>query len=193
MKIKLINHTVNPEETIIKAIRTCYNSFAKQDKITDKKLLKHITKNNESPLEFVDFTFFIEDISRACSHQLVRHRMANFAQKSQRYVSEDNFEYVVPPLIKNRDLAFTEYKICMIKIKKIYTDLIKMGIRKEDARFILPNACTTTITCKFNVRSLRNFLKLRLNKKAQWEIRNVAKEMRKLVNNVAPILVEDLF
>ncbi len=193
VKVDLVNHTPDPEKTIIMACRTCYQSFEKQDDVSDSRLLEHITKRDESPLEFAAFTFLVSGISRVTSHQIVRHRAGcNYAQKSQRYVSESGFEYVTPPEIENNSEAKEEFTKAIELLSQTYNKLRDFGIRKEDCRYILPQACTTQIMIGLNARSFRHFIKLRLAKKAQWEIREVARQMRNEVEKIAPTLVLDL-
>ncbi len=193
LRVELLSFTPDPERTVIRATRTCYQSFDRQNEASDERLLEHLVKNNESPLEFAVFTFLIEGISRVTSHQIVRHRIASYAQKSQRYVSERECEYVTPPSIRDTPGAMEEYARVLGEAQKGYGRLLDMGIRKEDARFLLPQACTTQIVCSYNARSLRNFLRLRLAPRAQWEIREVATRMRDCVRGVAPALVKDLY
>jgi thymidylate synthase (FAD) len=193
VKVDLVNHTPDPEKAIVHACRTCYQSFEKQDEASDSRLLEHITKRDESPLEFATFTFMVSGISRVTSHQIVRHRVGcNYAQKSQRYVSESGFEYVTPPEIEENPEAKKKFTKAADLLAKTYNALRDAGIRKEDCRYILPQACTTQIMMGLNGRSLRNFIKLRIAKKAQWEIREVARQMRDRVREVAPTLVFDL-
>ncbi|MFQ5900091.1 MAG: FAD-dependent thymidylate synthase [Thermodesulfobacteriota bacterium] len=193
VKVELISHTPEPEKTIIRACRTCYQSFDKQDDVSDSKLLRHITKNNESPLEFANFTFLVSGISRVTSHQMVRHRVGcSYAQKSQRYVAEGNFDYIMPPGVEENPSAREEFKKAIELTKDIYNRLRELGIRKEDCRYILPQACATQIMIGLNGRSLRHFLRLRLSSKAQWEIREVAAQMLDAVRKLAPTLVFDL-
>ncbi|MCK4443933.1 MAG: FAD-dependent thymidylate synthase, partial [Thermoplasmata archaeon] len=133
-----------------------------------------------------------EGVSRACTHQLVRHRIASYSQRSQRYVDEGEFDYVVPPSIEGSEEAKKEFEETMDFLIKKYEQLKDIGVTKEDARFVLPNACTTTIVVTMNARSLRNFFKVRMEKHAQWEIRTLAGNMYDLVQEVAPELFEDL-
>lgn len=178
MKVTLTRITENPILAIEEAASNCYNSEA----TGDGKIMKHCIKSGHTSVtEFCDFTFHIEGISRALSHQLVRHRLASYAQRSQRYCSEDGFEYVVPNSIKNNPCALAEYEKLMNKITDIYSYLQGNGIPNEDARMVLPNACTTCIEVKMNLRALMNFMNERLCSCAQWEIRNLAWEMRKQV------------
>ncbi|MFQ5454871.1 MAG: FAD-dependent thymidylate synthase [Nitrospirota bacterium] len=192
MKVELINHTPEPEKTIIKATRTCYQSFDRQNEVSDHRLLEHIVKNDESPLEFASFVFLVSGISRVTSHQIVRHRIASYAQKSQRYVSENAFLYIIPPEIEKNPLAKAEFLRIMEETGKAYNRMKELGIKNEDSRYLLPNACVTEIVCSYNGRSLRHFIRLRLSHRAQWEIREVAKQMADIVYKIAPILVGDL-
>ena len=193
VKVDLVNHTPDPEKAIVHACRTCYQSFEKQDEASDNRLLEHITKRDESPLEFAAFTFMVSGISRVTSHQIVRHRVGcNYAQKSQRYVSESGFDYVTPPEIEENPEAKKAFTKAADLLAKTYNTLRDAGIRKEDCRYILPQACTTQIVMGLNARSLRNFIKLRIAKKAQWEIREVATQMRDRVREIAPTLDFDL-
>lgn len=178
MKVTLTRITENPILAIEEAASNCYNSEA----TGDGKIMKHCIKSGHTSVtEFCDFTFHIEGISRALSHQLVRHRLASYAQRSQRYCSEGNFDYVVPNSIKSNHGAFEEYTELMYTITDIYRLLQEMGIPNEDARMVLPNACETQIEVKMNLRTLMNFMNERLCTCAQWEIRNLAWEMRKQV------------
>ena len=140
-----------------------------------------------SPIEHVSFTFAVEGISRACSHQLVRHRIASYSQKSQRYVDETSFEYIVPPSIANNPEAREVYTRVIDTIRESYSQLARM-VPREDARYILPNATETKIILSFNARSLYNFFSQRLCLRAQWEIREMAQLMLTEVMKVAPLL-----
>ena len=178
MKVELTRITNNPILAIEEAASNCYNSEA----TGDGKIMKHCIKSGHTSVtEFCDFTFHIEGISRALSHQLVRHRLASYAQRSQRYCSEDGFSYIVPKSIEEDNTSFIYYQRCITKIMETYKDLQELGIPNEDARMVLPNACETQIEVKMNLRTLMNFMNERLCTCAQWEIRNLAWEMRKQV------------
>lgn len=192
---KLINFTPNPEKTVATAAHLCYSSCGVEEleeKMTNEKIekliQKLIDKGHESPLEHVSFTFAIEGVSRTLTHQLVRHRIASYSQKSQRYVNEHNFEYIIPPSIAKNSQAKEKFTSLMDTIRKLYNDLTDMNIPKEDARYILPNATETKIIVTFNARSLLHFLQLRCCTKAQWEIRQMAYLMLTEVKKVAPLL-----
>lgn len=209
MKVELLAHTPEPEKVIATAAKLCYSSSdisTLQDNLTEDKITKFIdmlmSLGHESPVEHVSFTFGIEGISRACSHQLVRHRIASYSQKSQRYVSENQFEYITPTAIEDVSSAKNKYDKLMNYIQSEYNnirdELINYHISKgydkkvaekmanEDARYVLPNACETKIIVTMNIRSLFNFFRHRCCNRAQWEIRNVANEMLKLCLQKAP-------
>ena len=188
MKVELINYTQNPVEAIERAASTCYDS-----QITDGRIMRHCYKSgHHSVLEFSDFSFRISGVSRALTHQLVRHRMASYAQRSQRYCVEDGFEFVTPTGVSKNAEADEIYQNTVETIKKAYSDLLAMGVAAEDARMLLPNACCTEICVKMNLRELIHFCNERLCACAQWEIRAMAREMVKAVVAVAPELKDFL-
>lgn len=184
--------------------------------LTHDKVESFLTLLNElghsSPIEHASFTFGIEGVSRALLAQLTRHRIASFSVQSQRYVDKSSFEYVIPPEIDSLPEAREEYIRAMEEDAAHYESLREMLIKKhtesfiaegiepkaakklaekkanEDARFVLPNSCDTKIIMTMNVRSLHNFFALRCCRRAQWEIRELAIEMLKLVREVAPLL-----
>ena len=210
MKVKLLTHTPNPEAVIASAARLCYSNASIDDlmlKTEDKEKTKEyidmlMSLGHESPIEHVSFTFGIEGISRACSHQLVRHRIASYSQKSQRYVNETQFEYVTPEVIASDPIIKAVYDETMQLLQGRYDSIraalvqkyIKSGVdvkdagkkANEDARMILPNACCTSIVLTMNIRSLFNFFKHRCCNRAQWEIRDVADEMLRQCMEIAP-------
>ena len=188
MKVELINYTKNPVEAIETAASTCYDS-----QLTGGRIMRHCYKSgHRSVLEFADFSFRISGVSRALTHQLVRHRMASYAQRSQRYCVEDGFEFVTPTSISKNEAANEIYLKTVDAIKKAYADLLELGVAAEDARMLLPNACCTEICVKMNLRELIHFCNERLCACAQWEIRAMAREMVKAVVEVAPELKDFL-
>lgn len=188
MKVILTRVTENPIGAIEEAACNCYNSEP-----TGGKIMKSCyNSGHHSVLEFCDFTFHIEGVSRALTHQLVRHRLASYAQRSQRYCGENEFNYVLPPSICKNEEAYKHYTDFMRDCNELYEDLQKNGISNEDARMILPNACETIIEVKMNLRSLIHFMNERLCSRAQWEIRLLALEMRKCVLEKYPELAEFL-
>ena len=185
MKVTLTRITDNPILAIEEAASNCYNSEA----TGDGKIMKHCIKSGHTSVtEFCDFTFHIEGISRALSHQLVRHRMASYAQRSQRYCSEDGFDYVIPLSILYNDTKRTIYENIMKDLAHNYKLLQELGTPNEDARYILPNACGTTLEVKMNLRALMNFMNERLCTCAQWEIRGLAQKMKAAIVEQVPEL-----
>lgn len=197
MEVTIISMTSSPETTIEFAGRICYRSEMKQ---TLESAMKFITarvrEGHESILEHASVTFFVEGISRSCSHQLVRHRLASYSQESQRYVDmSENVGFVVPPSIANADdpEVLALYLDALDAAGDAYDELRSMGVRKEDARFVLPNATQTSIVVTMNFRELRHFFEVRLNKAAQWEIRKLALAMLELVYEISPSTFGDLY
>lgn len=178
MEVTLIQATPNPIDTIAKIASICYDS----NPANPMRLVKHLYKNgHHSCFEHIYFTFKITGISRACSHQLVRHRHCSFTQRSQRYCSEDSFGIVVPNTV---DLYDDEhyYTQLMFRIKANYNELCAIGVPNEDARYVLPNACATELYLSCNLRELIHIANERLCMRAQWEIRELVKRMVELVD-----------
>ena len=178
MNVTLVQATPNAVETIAKIASICYDSDPKNP----MALVKHLyAGGHHSVFEHIYFTFKIEGISRACSHQLVRHRHCSFTQRSQRYCSEDGFEVIKPQTIQNIDVKYG-YENLMCRIQDDYEDLQSLGIPNEDARYILPNACATSLYMSLNLRELIHMANERLCVRAQWEIRDLVREMCNLVD-----------
>lgn len=177
MKVTVQAATEYPIDIISMAAGTSY----RRDDASYSRL-KHCFKNGHmSVFEHAIVTLKIEGISRACSHQLVRHRMASFVQESQRYTKiEGDDWYVMPPEIECYEGWFKDQ---MNQAIANYEGALSVGIKPEDARYILPEATKTNITMTMNVRELFHFLDLRLDKAAQWEIRGMAEEMLKVITD----------
>jgi len=190
MNILVVANSQNPEEIIEKAARTCYATEPNESKRSDF-ITRIIRLGHESVLEHASITYRLEGVSRALTHQLVRHRIASYSQKSQRYVKETQFEYVLPPKIQQKEMSIF-YDMTMKKIQKLYNTMIGHGVPAEDARYILPNACTTDIVVTMNFRELRHFFELRCEKHSQWEIRECANKMLEKAFNISPIVFKDL-
>lgn len=141
---------------------------------------------HQSVLEFADFTFHIEGVSRALLAQLTRHRHSSFAVRSQRYCVEDGFKFVIPKSIKDDASIESEYLQVMNQIKQFYSHALDHGVPAEDARYMLPNACFTNLEVKMNGRALIHFCNERMCSRAQWEIRELAYKMKSEVENVSP-------
>ena len=195
MRVQLVSHTPNPEQTMAAAARLCYSAadidqLLAKDRAEQEGLLKKILGlGHLSVLEHASFTFGIEGISRACSHQLVRHRIASYSQQSQRYVSHrKRFEAVTPPTITQRPELLERYEGLLEEIHTVYRELLDADIPAEDARFVLPNAAATKLVMTMNARELLHFFNLRCCRRAQWEIRAMAIEMLRLVRQVSPVV-----
>ena len=179
MKVTLTRLIENPVEAIEEAASNCYDS-----KPTGGKIMNHCYQSgHHSVLEFAHFTFHIEGVSRALTHQLVRHRMASYAQRSQRYCEEDGFNFVTPPTIEPLSAAWDVYTETMADLEKAYETLRSLGIPAEDARMILPNACETVIEVSMSGRELIHFCNERMCSRAQWEIRELANLMAAAVKD----------
>jgi thymidylate synthase (FAD) len=200
--IKLEAHTSRPERLIAKAAKLCYGTDEEvyelfhNNNITPKtcrKMVKLLVElEHESPLEHASYTFYLEGVSRALTHQLVRHRIASHSQRSQRYVAHKNFGFIIPEIVTDTD----EYKKDMNTIGKMYDKwrekLLSQGATaeqaNENARYLLPNACETKILTTMNIRELLHFFHERLCNRAQDEIKHVAERMLKLAYPTAPNL-----
>lgn len=185
IEVELIAITPDAEKVIEEAGRTCYLSFDKIGADSAEEFIRRLIKmRHESPLEHAYATFRIKNCSRAMTHQLVRHRLVSFSQQSQRYVDEEQFDYVIPETMPEEFID--DYRNDMDTIQKMYTKWRQRGLKKEDARFVLPNACTSEIVVSANFREWRHILSVRLSKKAQWEIRNVCTIIRDILKENAP-------
>ena len=164
--------------------------FDGMDLETARRKIRQVTGyGHVSVIEHASFTFSVEGVSRAMTHQLVRHRVASYTQQSQRYVSYDTLEeYVTPKAIGENAEAKRVYDEVLSRVSEAYRKLLEKGISKEDARFVLPNAARTNIMVTMNARELRHFFNLRCCTRAQWEIREVAIEMLRQAREAAPAL-----
>lgn len=222
MKVKLIQYTPEPERVVAMAAKLCYSRVGVDDidKNLDEAEVERFVQmlvdiGHESPIEHVSFTFAVEGISRACTHQLVRHRLASYSQQSQRYVKLEQFEYIVPQEIEKNPAAKEKFVKAMQDDQKVYNELVEilqkshyeqmmedgMADKKakrdsekkaiEDARYVFPNACETKIIFTMNARTLMHFFKKRCCERAQREIRDMADEMLKQVKAVAPSMFKN--
>ena len=198
INVKLLYHTPDPERAIATAARLCYAPVGADElmETMDDAKVEHILDiviagGHFSTLEHASFTFAVEGISRTCTHQLVRHRLASYNQQSQRYVGfEKGFDYIVPASIKANDKALDLFISSMTEDKLAYQKLVEMGIPKEDARFVLPNAAESKIVITMNARELMHFFSIRCCNRAQWEIREMAWKMLELAREKAPHVFE---
>lgn len=191
-EIILLAITPNAEKLIEEAGRTCYMSIERITDESEKNFIRSsIKRGHLSIIEHASASFRIKGASRSFTHQLVRHRLASFSQQSQRYVNESDFNYIIPPGISENDTASKIFKDFIENSKKTYKSLLETGIKKEDARFVLPNALESEIVFSANFRELRFIFSLRLKKNAQWEIRRVCLEMLKIMQRHAPSVFGD--
>lgn len=206
LRVELLAHTPDALSLIYAAFRQCYHAGFVGD-MWPKLLSGGITREKQaefvetvtasghvSPIEHVSFTFAIEGISRALTHQLVRHRIASYSQQSQRYVDGSAFDYIIPPSVAVHPEAKALFLRCMEDIGSSYRE-IKAILEaaghtkaKEDARFLLPQAAETRIVVTMNCRSLLNFFEHRCCARAQWEIRALANEMLKICREALPVV-----
>jgi len=197
LKVTLLSHTLDLEAVVAAAINQCYSAKGGEElkeKISPEKRKRLIDivvgSGHLSTIEHASFTFAIEGVSRALTHQLVRHRVASFSQQSQRYVKfkDGEFDYVIPVKIAANKELKKQFEAQMQELGKRYEEMLAAGIPAEDARSILPNATSTKIVLTMNARSLLNFFEHRLCTRAQQEIRSLATQMLALVKPVAPII-----
>ena len=195
---ELLSHTPQPERTVALAARLCYSArgvagldagFGEAE--VASLLDKLLGMGHFSALEHAQFVFGIEGISRACSHQLVRHRIASFSQQSQRYVTLGEVKAVLPPAVSADPQKAARFQEKLEDIWAFYRELVEDGVAAEDARYILPNACETKLVVSMNARELRHFFRLRLCRRAQWEIRDLALAMLRAAAPAAPLLFRD--
>lgn len=183
MRVELIDYTREPLRVLAMSTLVSYWdewSIDKLDKITEKDAEIHLPRvlgyGHESILEHIKLTWAVEGISRVTSHQLVRHRLASYTQRSQRYIKEDGMRFVIPESVKQKGWD-TMFEDLILRAQSLYDDLILAGVPPEDARYILPQAVTTSIVVTMNFREFKHFAGLRLCQRAQWEIRELAWRM----------------
>jgi thymidylate synthase (FAD) len=193
MRVQLLTHTPEPEAVVAAAARLCYSASSighlLEKSRTDRNALlqKILSSRHLSVLEHASINFRIEGLSLACSHQLVRHRLASYAQQSQRYVSHQaHLAVVTPPSIASRPDLASRYHALLDEVHRCYGELIEAGVPAEDARFVLPNAAETRLVLTMNARELLHFFSLRCCRRAQWEIRDLATQMLRQARAVAP-------
>ncbi len=205
VEVKLLAVTPDAEKLIETAGRLCWDTTAKTGEAPDR-IQKWIDVGHESMIEHACATFYVRG-SRVLTHELVRHRLASYSQRSQRYVNESKPRYVVPPELQyphelvdytvpkevriKADMS-NQFEQAMTKCWTTYSWLLKQGIKPEIARYVLPNACETQIICTWNFREIRHIIKLRTSKRALPEMRVVAGEIRRLAKEMAPQVFEDL-
>ena len=191
LEVELVAITPDPEKVIEQAGRTCYLSFDRMEEDSQAGFIRRLLKmEHESPLEHAYATFRVRNCSRAMTHQLVRHRLMAVCQQSQRYVDEDRFAYVLPETLPPEHVE--DFRRDMETIQQMYRKWRERGLRKEDARFVLPNACVSEIVVSANFREWRHIFKMRLSPKAQWEIRKACLKMLAILKEHAPACFGDI-
>ena len=190
MKVELLDHTKDAAFNICFAARTCYNSWDKDKPKERGEFIKALIKaKHETPLEFAHTMWHITGISRICQNQIVRHRIASYCVMSQRYVDSSDLDCILPvSVLELTDSAYDLAKSC----RDLYKKLVENGVPKEDARMLLPQGTETQMCMDMNFRSLRHFMQLRLDKHAQWETRQVAREIYLACKELFPWLVADI-
>jgi thymidylate synthase (FAD) len=173
----------------------CYAPLGAADlfaKMTDEQVAKVLDtilgSGHHSALEHASLTFAIDGISRACSHQLVRHRLASYNQQSQRYVKYDTVQFIMPPAIADNPEAEAKFEKIVRVTNDAYRDLLEMGVEAEDARYVLAQGVETKIVVTMNCRELLHFFTLRCCNRAQWEIRAMAWKMLDLARETCPTI-----
>jgi len=196
MTVTLISITPDAEHVIASMGRIAHRSESPitDHFITDAGFIKKLIGwGHESVLEHASATIELSGVSRALSHQLVRHRLVSYTQESQRYVNQDQFDCVVPPLIQDNPDAVADFNGAMRRAQDGYDYLVALGIPPEDARFVLPNACCTRIGITANFRQWRHMIALRCDAHAQWEIREAFQAILVALNSHAPAVFSDLY
>lgn len=205
--VRLLSHTPEALSLIYAAFRQCYypgyvgelwEQLVSGEADRDKQaafVSKVMESGHDSPIEHVSFSFAVEGISRACTHQLVRHRIASYSQQSQRYVDGSQFDYVLPPSIERVPEAKARFEAFLTEVGEAYRDIKRLleeagrgDKAKEDARFVLPQAAESKIVLTMNCRSLLHFFELRCCMRAQWEIRGLALRMLELCKQTLPVV-----
>lgn len=199
MNVILLSHTPEPDALVAAAARICYRDVTAESllhseeiNLSRKLIAELFNSGHTSTFEHVSFTFSIDGLSRIASHQLVRHRLASFSQQSQRYVkmSGDEEAVIIPPSIKANPDALKLYTEAVKHSQETYRALTDLGIPKEDARFILPHGHSTRLVLTMNARELHHFFSLRLCRRAQWEIHELARKMLILCREKAPAIFQ---
>lgn len=196
LKVELLSRTPDALSLIYAAFRQCYHAGFVADmwprlvkgeisRMAQAEFVQKVMESgHDSPIEHASFSFAVSGISRACSHQIVRHRIASYSQQSQRYVDGSDMDYVLPPAIAKIPEAKARFEAFMQEVGAAYRDLKdileahgRKDKAKEDARFVLPQAAETRMVITMNCRALLHFFHLRCCLRAQWEIRALADAM----------------
>jgi thymidylate synthase (FAD) len=199
MQVDLLYHTPQPERAVATAARLCYAPLGAaelmetmSDAQAGKVLATIMRSGHFSALEHASYTFAVDGVSRALTHQLVRHRVASYNQQSQRYVTYSGEpEVVLPQTIADDPKTLAAFNTAIDVAWVTYAQLVEAGVPAEDARYVLPNACISKIVVTMNIRELLHFFELRCCHRAQWEIQKLAHHMLALVEPTAPYVFMD--
>lgn len=198
LKVKLIACTAEPARVVAAAAKLCYSAspatelFEGLDEKEARRLIRMLRSSGHlSPFEHASFTYAIEGASRVMTHQLVRHRIASYSQQSQRYVVMGTPKCVVPPEIGGNPEIKAVFESAAAEAHAAYERMISLGASKEDARFVLPHGWESGIMVTMNARELCHFFELRLCRRAQWEIRDAARQMLSIALDTAPDLFDE--
>jgi len=193
MEVELLAVTPDAERVIEEAGRTCYMSHKRASDAGRPKFIRMlVSRGHLSVLEHAIATFRIKGMSRAATHQIVRHRLCSFSQRSQRYVKEAGQRPVMPPSIEDNVEAAVCFSEAMAYAQAAYDSLLKLGVPKEDARFVMPNATPSEIVISANFRELRHIIAVRGSRGAQWEVRMMATCILEKMKDIAPNVFFDL-
>jgi thymidylate synthase (FAD) len=201
MRVRLLWYTPNPEVMVALAMRRCYNSKPIEElerEIQSKPgyekelIAKALRDKTFDVIEHAVFMFEIEGVSRVCTHQLVRHRIASYDQESQRFSAVEREDFITPRTIQSNPEALEIYSQFLKSSIETFKKLKELEVPKEDARFVLPQSIGTKLVITANARSLMHFFYLRTATQAQWEIRELAEMMLKECRNVAPTIFKDV-
>lgn len=185
MKVTLTTITPDAENLIARCAGICYDADTGPD-ANARRVRKLMNLKHLATLRFAQAVFHVEGISRVCSHQIVRHPHLSFLQRSQRYTNESEQSFIVPEAIAGNETLRAQWGKVLSNARETYDESIRQGARKEDARFILPQSCTTEMYIAGNFQAWFDFLKRRLDKHAQWEVRDVAQRVCGILNANAP-------
>jgi len=194
MKVTLLAHTPDPDKLATLAALTCYSRDVPEIEDVSQEQVEEVLgmvkeSGHHSVIEHASFTFAAQGVSRALTHQLVRHRIASYSQQSQRYVDMEDFVSIIPHTIQGDEVEDI-YRRFMKEVERTYSQL-KEKVPVEDARYVLPNATPSNIIITMNARELWHFFSLRCCRRAQWEIRELAQSMLDQATEVAPVIFED--
>jgi len=201
MRVRLLWHTPEPEITVALAMRRCYSSKPIEDLEAELKskpgyekdlIAKALRDKTFDVIEHAVFMFELEGISRVCSHQVVRHRIASYDQESQRFSAVEKEDFIIPHSVQSSPEALRIYEEVIKHSLEVFKKLKELEVPKEDARFILPQSIGTKLVITANARSLMHFFWQRLAPQAQWEIRELADMMLKECKKVAPSIFKDV-